>query len=78
MSLHQSGVVHVCVGCVFCVTSIHVGGHYTSDQEKSHVIVTCLSGDLKLLSAISLFTDGQQNSHLYLQTVSAINGMLTI
>ena len=70
MSPHQAGRVHVCIGGVFCATAVDV----TTLEEKEgegHVMVTCLSRDLRLLAAAVLTSDtNRQKSTLYLQVVS--------
>ena len=62
----QGGVVHVCVGGVLTATEIETAE--SADDRESHVIITRLSGDLRLLSAVNLATN-QQKSTLHLQTV---------
>ena len=74
----QAGMVHICVSGVFCVTSVDVSSVDENEQcsragEESHVMVTCLTHDLKTLSSVSLTHDRQQNSHLLLHTVSELD-----
>jgi hypothetical protein len=69
----KAGMVHMCISGVFCATSVDVSSvegnePYTAGQE-SHVMVTYLSHDLKMLSSVSLIHDRQQNSSLLLHTV---------
>ena len=69
-------MVHMCISGVFCATSVDVSSvegnePYTAGQE-SHVMVTYLSHDLKMLSSVSLIHDRQQNSSLLLHTVSEV------
>ena len=70
-------MVHICVSGVFCATSVDVssadGNKKCRAGEESHVMVTCLSHDLKTLSSVSLAHDRQQNSCLLFHTVSELD-----
>lgn len=60
----------MCVGGVFHATSVDVSTKDGNSDQQSHVIVTCMSHDLQLLSSINLAHNGEQKSNLYLHTVS--------
>ena len=63
--------MHVCIGGVFCATDVDIRAPATEEGEESHVMITCLSRDLRLLTAVVLnFDPHQQKSALYLRVVS--------
>lgn len=65
----------MCIGGVFHATSVGIGTKEgNNSDQQSHVIVTCMSHDLKLLSSINLAHNGEQKSNLYLHTVSIDEG----
>ena len=66
----QSGALHICIGGVFCATSTaSTGGEEHDGGQQSHVMVTCLSRDLKMLSAVSLAPQQHDRVSLQLHTV---------